>query len=120
MEYGIWNMENNNMEELQKEVCRKFNSKFSPLDPDTMIALAVDTIGEQPIYASRIKPAESANPIAWFIYCGEYSDDPDFYQAVHIKHLKELLPVVEKYLALETGFNFIIDDRGYEDVWKED
>ncbi|WP_443096537.1 immunity protein Imm33 domain-containing protein [Rhizobium dioscoreae] len=56
--------------------------------------------------------------VSWFFYCGEYSDAEDFYQPVHTAHLSELLPGVVKYLRLPVGTRFIIDDQGYEDVWR--
>jgi hypothetical protein len=55
--------------------------------------------------------------VSWFFHGGEYSDAPDFYQPVHVGHLKEILPSVIRYMRLPTGEKFIIDDQGYEDVW---
>ncbi|SCB37248.1 hypothetical protein GA0061100_114102 [Rhizobium hainanense] len=82
-----------------------------------MVALALSTLGCMPIHGVRQAAPEDGN-ISWFFYCGEYSDAKDFYQPVHTAHLSELLPAVVKYLRLPVGTRFIIDDQGYEDVWR--
>ena len=82
-----------------------------------MVAIAMSTLGRMPIYGVRQALPEGGN-ISWFFYCGEYSDATDFYQPVHTAHLRELLPAVVKYLHLPVGTRFIIDDQGYEDVWR--
>lgn len=84
-----------------------------------MVAIALATLDKEPIYGVRIM--HPSGQIEWFIYGGdEHSESVDFYQPVHTSHLNELLPGVEKYLALDRGFNFIFDRAGYEDVWYEE
>ena len=39
----------------------------------------------------------------WYIWAGEYSEDPDFFKPLHIEHLMEWCPWVEKYLGLAPG-----------------
>jgi len=77
--------------------------------------------GRRPVdarsHAGLWRATEGGN-ISWFFYCGEYSDATDFYQPVHTAHLREVLPAVVKYLHLPVGTRFIIDDQGYEDVWR--
>ncbi|MDR0238412.1 hypothetical protein [Acinetobacter sp.] len=105
-----------NLENLQKQICEKYASKYIPLNEMDMVAFAMQSLGQQPIYAVRIVP-EKKDHISWFIHCGEYSSAPDFYQAIHVSHLQEYLPKILPYLALEQGFQVIIDEYGYEDVW---
>lgn len=61
--------------------------------PEEMLAVAIATLGQSPIYGSRVKLPEEGN-ISWFIHCGKYSDADDFFQAVHSKYLAEVLPQV--------------------------
>ena len=103
---------------LSQQICAKYHSKYNPIPPNEMVAIALQTLGQQPIYAMRIVPEQNEN-ITWFIHCGEYSEADDFYQPMHASHLDQLLPQVLPYLALDHGFNFIIDDDGYEDIWSE-
>ncbi|MDQ9021403.1 hypothetical protein RFI02_09830 [Acinetobacter sichuanensis] len=102
----------------QQQICEKYHSKWNPIKPNEMVAIALQTLGQQPINASRVILREGET-ISWFIFCGEYSDAVDFYQPMHASHLDQYLPQVIPYLALDHGFNFIIDNEGYEDVWCE-
>jgi hypothetical protein len=101
----------------QQQICSKYQSAFCPTLPDDMVAIALETIGQSPIYGVRVAQKTPTDNVEWFIYCGEHSDAADFYQPVHAQHLAEYLPSVQAYLALAPGYHFIIDDAGYEDVW---
>lgn len=100
----------------QKAICQKYASGYKPLKENIEVALATSTIGQMPIYGSRIEADD--NGVEWYIYCGDFQDTEDFYEPVAADCLSDELPLIEKYLALEVGYNFIIDDKGYEDVWK--
>ncbi|WP_439896182.1 immunity protein Imm33 domain-containing protein [Burkholderia ubonensis] len=99
---------------LQLDTCRRYG--LSDSAPEDMVAVAISTLGKMPVYGTRISLPEGGN-VSWFFHCGEYSDAADFYQPVHTDHLTELLPAVMKYLRLPHGSKFIIDDKGFEDVW---
>lgn len=101
-----------------KEICEKYNSVYKPLKENAEIALAVSTLGKMPIYASRLESDE--NGIEWYVYCGEHSNAEDFYEPISVDSLSEDLPIIIPYLSLDTGFNFIVDDKGYEDIWKNE
>ncbi|WP_227061408.1 hypothetical protein [Acinetobacter pittii] len=105
--------------EIQKNICKKFNSKFVKSLENEMVAVALDSLGKIPITGIRNILEEGEN-ISWFFYCGEFSEDDDFFKPMHISHLENYLPEVIPYLALEEGFRFVIDKQGYEDVWKEE
>lgn len=102
--------------EKQQHICQKYSSQYKPVAINEMVAVALQTLGKQPIYATRVILEEGEN-ISWFIHCGEYSDAKDFYQPLHALHLVKELPQVLPYLALDHGYHFIIDNQGYEDVW---
>ncbi|WP_414449633.1 hypothetical protein AB4851_27750 [Burkholderia sp. 22PA0099] len=104
----------NDFLEIQKETCERLG--LPDFSPEEMVAVAISTLGEMPIYGTRISLPDGGN-ISWFFHCGEYSDAADFYKPVHAEHLSEMLPSVLKYLRLPPGSKFIIDDQGYEDVW---
>ena len=105
------------LELKQKVICAKYGSDFRPLSDNDMIAIAMDTIGKQPISGRReLRVTDNLYEITWFIYCGEYNSNDDFFQPLHVSHLKSLLPMVLPYLALMEGFGFVIDNEGYEDV----
>lgn len=86
------------------------------IEPEAMVAVALSTLGKMPIYGTRIDLPAGGN-VSWFFHCGEHSDAEDFYQPIHTEHLEEILPQLIKYLRLPPGTKFIVDDKGYEDVW---
>jgi hypothetical protein len=103
------------MHKLQEEIFRKYDSPVVFVRPDLKIDLALDTLDRLPIYGVRLNPDKDAE--GWFIWGGDYSDDPAFYQPIHVCHLEDVMPIVVRYLALAPGYRFIIDHEGYEDIW---
>lgn len=102
----------------QAEVCSSYGSPLVPVRYDLKVGLAMSTLGAQPIHGLRLLPEDDTS--GWYIWAGEYREDPDFYAPVHTAHLTDLLPSVIPYLGLVPGFRFIIDAEGYEDVWFDD
>ncbi|WP_219134439.1 hypothetical protein [Janthinobacterium sp. UMAB-60] len=100
----------------QQRICDKFGLPAQA--PEPMVALAIGSLEQSPIYGTRINLPENGT-ISWFIHCGEHSEALDFYQPLHAAHLREMLPQVLDYLALPSGARFILDREGYEDVWQE-
>ena len=47
------------------------------------------------------------------------SDAPDYFKPLHVEHLKEWCPEVEKYLGLGPGWRVLIAGE-YEDVWYDE
>jgi len=101
--------------EEQKEICNKHDvSVFIPDDREK-IGIALSTLGKEPVNGLR-HPIEDGT-CGWYIWCGEeLSDDIDFFKPLHVKHISEYLPTIEKYLALPVGYRFIISGD-YEDIW---
>ena len=59
------------------------------------------TLGSQPMNAMRIEPDGATS--GWYIWCGEeLSQDDDFLEPLHTKHLPDHFPEMVKYLALGT------------------
>lgn len=102
------------MNERQKLICERYDLPAQA--PEEMIALAMGTLDQSPIYGTRVVLPEDGT-VSWFFHCGEHSQALDFYQPLHTHHLHELLPEVVDYLWLPTDARFIIDREGYEDVW---
>lgn len=93
------------------------NLKFDPMEPapDSRVGIALKTIGAMPVHGLRHPFDGETN--GWYLWCGEYSDDSNFFQPLHVEHLSHHLPQVEKFLSLPPGYRFLIDDSGYEDIW---
>ena len=110
------------LEELiseQKLLCEEFKSSYIKVSGDDVVAVAVNTLNQEPIVGIRKKPEPEEN-VAWFIYGGEMGEGEDFFETMTVRELQDILPEVLPYLALAEGFRFMIDHEDYEDVWKEE
>jgi hypothetical protein len=75
-------------------------------------------VGAMPLNGLRHRP--EGDTTGWYIWAGEtLSDDPSFFQPVHVSHLGEWCPAVIPYLGLPPGWRFLIAS-GHEDVWYDD
>lgn len=101
----------------QEELCNKLGIAHTPVDPYQILGLSANTT-LIPINGLR-HPSEQSSA-GWYIWSGEYSVANDFFQPVHAYHLLSTKPGVIKYLGLPTGFRFLIDDEGYEDIWYDE
>ena len=61
-------------------------------------------------------PIKVDETVSWYLWAGELSDAPDFFQPVHIAHLLEICPKAINYLGLSPGWRFLFD-KNFEDVW---
>lgn len=102
----------------QKLLCEEFGSAYVEVSGDDVIAIAVKTLNKDPLVGIR-KKAETEENISWYIYGGELEEGTDDFETMTVRQLQEIAPDVLPYLALETGYRFMIDGDDYEDVWKE-
>lgn len=100
----------------QRNICEKYQTVFFNTSDDLKVGISLNVkLGLQPINGLRHQP--SGDTSGWYIWAGEeLSDAPDFFKPLHILHIKDWCPEIEKYLALPPGWRFLIAD-GYEDVW---
>ncbi|MBU2709023.1 hypothetical protein KCM76_23710 [Zooshikella marina] len=101
----------------QNEICKKFDAAPLLCKAEEKIGIAIETIGKLPVNGLRHDPENGA--CGWYIWCGEeMSEDPDFFKALHVSHIREYLPGIEQYLSLPPGYRFLIAGE-YEDVWHD-
>jgi hypothetical protein len=107
------------MADTQQDICRRYGAEFMPPDETYKVGIAEGALrGEQPLNGLR-HPPESGTT-GWFIWAGsELSAEPDFFQPLHMYHLREECPAALPYLALPPGWRFLIAND-YEDVWFDD
>ena len=113
LEHNSWNVHI----EPQKNICGKYNSLWKPINKKFKIGIS-DNWNENPINGLRHSQQEGTT--GWFIWSGEYSDNNDFFMPICPEHLLQIRPEIIKYLGLEIGFRFLVDNKGYEDVWKDE
>lgn len=100
----------------QKEICKKVNADWRPVNPKHKIGISADLDGE-PIHGLRHQPEKGTT--GWYIWTGDYSAEADFFKSMHAGHLLEKRPDLIKYLGLPPGYRFLIDQKGYEDIWED-
>lgn len=106
------------IEKEQKDVCRRLNLSWNPVDLKLMIAFNDSLFSiVQPINGLR-HPKENKID-GWYLWSGDeiVQNNNDFFKPIHVEHLIEKQPLVLKYLGLPYGYRFQIDHNGYEDVW---
>ncbi|MEJ0001951.1 MAG: hypothetical protein WDN09_02105 [bacterium] len=108
-----------NLIEEQKKITEKFGIKFFPSNPQSMIGISKEIKeGIFPIHGLRHTPEGVGT--GWFIWAGDGEipqDNGTFFSPIHAEHIFQENPLFAKYLGLPPGWRFLIDDKGYEDVW---
>lgn len=98
----------------QREVCDRFGSSYEPPGHQQRLGIALHTLSKLPLNALR-HPAEHGT-CGWYVWGGELSDDPSFFETLHVQHLVDYAPQLVPYLALEPGWRVLLL-IGREDVW---
>jgi hypothetical protein len=98
----------------QAEICEQLGSLYVPPGEDERLGVALSTLSRVPLNALR-HPAENGT-CGWYIWGGDFSDHPDFFQPLHAHHLVEQLPAIVPYLALAPGWRVLMAP-GHTDVW---
>ncbi|AXP80079.1 hypothetical protein CJ739_986 [Mariniflexile rhizosphaerae] len=103
----------------QKRICKKYGTAFVEAPLNSKIGISDNVLeGVQPI--NGLRHFSNGDTTGWYIWAGEYSDAPDFFKPLHIKHLNELNSLIMPFLGLEPGYRFLIAEGGdYVDVWED-
>lgn len=101
----------------QKEICEKFSAEYQYCDLSLKVGISLSVKkGDSPIHGLRVK--EENGTSGWYIWSGDWSDEPDFFVPLHGEHLSEWADIVMPYLGLPKGWRFLITEE-YEDVWED-
>jgi len=104
--------------EKEIEICRRFKSSVQIPTPEQKVGIAFSTLSLKPLNALRHQP--EGETCGWYIWGGEeLSQDPEFFQAVHVSHLPGYCLQLLPYLALAPGFRVLLAP-GQEDVWYDE
>jgi len=104
-----------NVAEEQHRVCNRLGASYEPPQAGSKVGVALQTFGAQPLNALR-HPAEQATS-GWYIWWGDtLTEDPEFFQPLHVEHLSDRCPELLSYLALPPGWRVQLAP-GHEDAW---
>lgn len=96
-----------NIEKIQKKVCSQFGASYMVAEPNKKVGIALKTLTRLPLNALRHPP--EGDTTGWYIGGGEeLSDDPNFFQPLHVLHLDERCPEIRKYLGLAPGWRVLL------------
>ncbi len=98
----------------QAEICDHYGSIFQPPGEDERLGIAIDTLQRLPLNALR-HPSQDGTS-GWYIWGGELSDAPDFFQPLHVHHLVMHAQTLVPYLALAPGWRVLLAP-GQVEVW---
>jgi hypothetical protein len=108
---------NEELEIIQRAICVKYEADFFSCPLELKVGISKKAMeGAQPLHGMRIWP--EGDTCGWYIWAGEFSEDPGFFVPLHVAHLAEWVPLVLPYLALPPGRRFLVAE-GYEDVWAD-
>jgi hypothetical protein len=98
----------------QLDACKRFGSVYLPPSADEHLGIALSSLGKLPLNALR-HPPESGT-CGWYVWGGEFSDDPEFFQSLHVLHMPAHAAPLVPYLALAPGWRVLLAP-GQVDVW---
>ncbi|WP_244964898.1 immunity protein Imm33 domain-containing protein [Paenibacillus barcinonensis] len=108
-------MKSETVEQIQRQLCAKYNADFVPSEPHLKVGIAWNVKeGREPIHGMRIQPA--GDTTGWYVWAEAYSDADDFFVPLHVAHTDEWDSKISRYLGLAPGWRFLIAED-YEDVW---
>ena len=98
----------------QAETCRLFGSLFDPPGENEHLGVAIATLSQLPLNALRHSP--TGGTCGWYVWGGELSSDPEFFQSLHVHHLVAKAPELVEFLALAPGWRVLLAP-GQTEVW---
>jgi hypothetical protein len=101
----------------ERDLFIRFGVAPMPPEPGTKLGVSRSAMsGEWPIHGLRHPPEGDTN--GWYVWAGEFSDDPAFFLPLHMEHVPDEVPAIARYMALPPGFRFLIAPD-HEDVWED-
>ena len=100
---------------MQVGICRRFGAEVVDCPNELKVGISRNIRqGVLPINGVRIQP--DGDTAGWYIWAGEWSDDPEFFVPLHVGHLPDWCPTSIPYLLLPPGWRFQVAPN-HEDVW---
>ncbi|MEV6414221.1 hypothetical protein [Kribbella sp. NPDC051718] len=101
----------------QADICRRFNVSPMAAPADLKVGISRNVRNGLVLPLNGLRHAAEGDTTGWYIWAGEeLSDDSDFFVPLHVGHLHKWSTAVLPYLALPSGWRFLIAP-GHEDVW---
>ena len=101
----------------QIDICLKFKAVISLVDTLHKVGISKE-IHKKRFPINGLRHPAINDTSGWYIWFGidPPTEEPDYFDPMHISHLLGYCPEVIPYLALSPGWRFLITPE-YEDVW---
>jgi hypothetical protein len=106
----------NSIVEEQMNLCKRYNAVWVPSDDGLKLGISPNVrSGLRPL--NGLRHPQQGDTTGWYIWAGEeLSSAPDFFQPIHVSHIREWCPELFRFLGLPPGWRFLVDGD-YLDVW---
>ena len=106
-----------NQSDTQEVLCQQYGVEPDMPSRTEILGIAIATLGQAPLNGLRHRPAKGT--CGWYIWAGDtFTDEADFFQPLHVRHLEERCPEAIRFLALPPGWRFLTDGE-HTDVWQD-
>jgi hypothetical protein len=99
----------------QEGICHRFGATAMECPNDSKVGIS-RTVQEGKLPLNGVRVSAQSDTTGWYIWAGDWSDDPDFFVPLHVEHLPRWCPLVIPYLLLPPGWHFQLAPN-HEDVW---
>jgi len=100
--------------QIQFDICQKYGTAHIPSYLNSKLGIAIQSLGfSGPIHGLRHVVRDET--CGWYIWRGEYSEDPNFFSPIHVKQ-SDYCEEAIKFLGLPPGWRFLTESD-HEDVW---
>jgi hypothetical protein len=103
--------------EEQKLLCEHHGASY--VESPVMFKIGISKNVKDRLYPiNGLRHPLEGDTTGWYIWAGDYSEDPDFFIPLHVAHLEEWCPMAIKFLGLPPGWRFLVA-HDYEYVWDD-
>ena len=101
----------------QLDICKSHGSAFTPPTGDEKLGIALSSLHLRPLNALRHRPENGT--CGWYIWGGDVlSQDPHFFEPLHVQHLASHAPELVPFLALAPGWRVLLAPE-LCDIWHD-
>ena len=101
----------------QINICDSYGSPY--VESPAILKVGISKNVKDGIFpVNGLRHPPEGDTTGWYIWAGDYSDDPDFFVPLHVMHLKDWCPEIIKFLGLSPGWRFLAAPN-HEDVWED-
>jgi len=106
-----------NISNTQKECCEFYEADFFPPDDEQLVVISDGVYESDSVEGVRYQ--SPGHMSGWWVTTDRDNGDTDSLKTVHFSHIKEKRPSIAVYMALPSGYRFIIGSA--EDmVWLDE